>query len=193
MPDKLESEMKKPRKIVVSAEDQRLFAEAIGPVRPLAPTPEVFTHDAPRPLPEPLQSQADEARVAGELMFSEIDPAAIEIGEELSYLKAGLSPRLLRQLKRGQFSIADEIDLHQMNAEVARAAVVDFMADAKRRGLHCIKVIHGKGLRSRAGGPVIKRLVDKMLRQRDDVVAFASARSEQGGTGATVVLLRYRG
>ena len=190
MPDKLESEMKKPRKIVVSAEDQRLFAEAIGPVRPLAPTPEVFTHDAPRPLPEPLQSQADEARVAGELMFSEIDPAAIEIGEELSYLKAGLSPRLLRQLKRGQFSIADEIDLHQMNAAVARAATKEFLEENKRRGQLCVKIIHGKGLRSRAEGPVLKRLVDGMLRQRADVLAFASARPAEGGTGAVIVLLR---
>ena len=183
--------MKTPRKTVVSAEDQRLFAEAIGPVRPLAATREVFQPDTPRPLPEPLQSQADEARVAGELMFSEIDPAAIEIGEELSYLKAGLSPRLLRQLKRGQFSIADEIDLHQMNAAVARAATKAFLDENKRLGRLCVKIIHGKGLRSRAEGPVLKRMVDGMLRQRADVLAFASARPAEGGTGAVIVLLRH--
>jgi len=180
--------MSKARKTIVSAEDLRLFAEAIGPVRRIdsADAPA----SAPRPLPEPLQSQLDEARVAGELMFSEIDPAAVEVGEEISYLKAGLSPRLLRQLKRGHFSIGDEIDLHQMTSNVARVATKDFLDDSKRRGQLCVKIIHGKGLRSRNEGPVLKRMVDGMLRQRSDVLAFASARPAEGGTGAVIVLLR---
>jgi len=53
-----------------------------------------------------------------------------------------------------------------------------------------VKIIHGKGLRSRAPGPVLKRLVDGMLRRRGDVLAFASAAPASGGTGAVVVLLR---
>src|SRR4051812_2702616 len=181
--------MSKPRKTIVSAEDLRLFAEAIGPVRPIAGDRSAAV-STPRPLPEPLQSQLDEARVAGELMFSEIDPAAIEVGEEISYLKAGLSPKLLRQLKRGQFSIVEEIDLHQMTANVARTATKEFLDDAKRHGRLCVKIIHGKGLRSRSEGPVLKRMVDGMLRQRSDVLAFASARPAEGGTGALIVLLR---
>jgi DNA-nicking Smr family endonuclease len=176
----------------VSDDDIKLFHEAIGPVRRHT-SQDAESPRANRPEPEPRQFLLDEARVRDELLDMPIDPAEMEVGEELSFLRDGYRPDLLKRLKRGHFSIEDEIDLHQMNAEVARAAVVEFMAEAKRRGLHCIKLIHGKGLRSRAGGPVIKRLVDKMLRQRDDVVAFASARSEQGGTGATVVLLRYRG
>ena len=79
-----------------------------------------------------------------------------------------------------------------MTAEVARAVVAEFLADARSRGLGCVKIIHGKGLRSRAEGPVLKRLVDKMLRQRDEVVAFASAQANQGGTGAVLVLLKPR-
>lgn len=180
------SKLRKPA--AVSAEDLRLFAEAIGPVRPIA-----SDHVLPlreRPVPEPLQSQLDEARVAEDSMRSAIDPAAIEVGEELSYLKAGLSPRLLRQLKRGQFSIADEIDLHQMTAAVARAAIKEFLDDNRRHNRLCVKIIHGKGLRSRAEGPVLKRLVDGMLRQRADVLAFASARPAEGGTGAVIVLLK---
>ena len=175
----------------VSDDNIRLFHEAIGPVR------RHVSDSAPgntvaKPEPEPKQFLLDEARVRDELLDMPIDPGEMEVGEELSFLRDGYRPDLLKRLKRGHFSIEDEIDLHQMNAEVARSAVVEFMVEAKRRGLHCIKLIHGKGLRSRAGGPVIKRLVDKMLRQRDDVVGFASARSEHGGTGATVVLLKYR-
>src|SRR5215470_18060044 len=93
----------------VSEEDLRLFEQAVGKVRRLA-DPGV-SPERPRPPPEPTQSRLDEARVPTELMRSLIDPAEIEVGEELSYLKPGLSPRLLRRLKRGHFSVADEIDL----------------------------------------------------------------------------------
>ncbi|UXI69712.1 Smr/MutS family protein [Tahibacter amnicola] len=175
----------------ITEEDRRLFQDAIGPVRPHTP-PEAPGIVPERPAPEPRQFWLDEARVRDELLDMPIDPAEMEIGEELSYLRDGYRPELLKRLKRGAFSIADEMDLHQMTAEVARSAIVTFLADARHRGLTCVKLIHGKGLRSRPGGPVIKRLVDRMLRQRDDVVAFASARPELGGTGATVVLLRHR-
>jgi DNA-nicking Smr family endonuclease len=53
-----------------------------------------------------------------------------------------------------------------------------------------VRIVHGKGLRSKAAGPVLKNLTDRMLRRRDDVIAFASARPAQGGTGAVVVLLK---
>ena len=180
--------MAKQRKIAVSDEDVRLFQQAIGPVRKIAGASSTVAR--PQPTPEPRQSQMDEARVAGELIRSAIDPAEIEVGEELSYLKPGLSPRLLRRLKRGHFSIADEIDLHQMTLAVARTAVKQFLDENKREGRLCVKIIHGKGLRSRAEGPVVKRLVDGMLRQRADVLAFASAKPAEGGTGAVIVLLR---
>lgn len=174
----------------VSADDLALFETAIGKVRRLH-------HDAapirrPQPAAEPVQSRLDEAQVPSELMRSAIDPAAIEVGEELSYLKPGLSPRLLRRLKRGHFSIADEIDLHQMSAEVARGAIKLFLAESLRHGRLCVKIIHGKGLRSRAQGPVLKRLVDSLLRRRADVLAYASAPPAEGGTGAVVVLLQQR-
>jgi len=181
--------MAKPRQDPVSAEDLRLFAEAIGPVRRLQGDDRIAAATQ-RPAPEPLQSQADEARVPGELMHTAIDPAAIEVGEEISYLRPGLSPKLLRQLKRGHYSIADEIDLHQMTSGVARTAIKQFLDENKRHGRLCVKIIHGKGLRSRAEGPVLKRMVDGMLRQRADVLAFASARPAEGGTGAVIVLLR---
>jgi DNA-nicking Smr family endonuclease len=180
--------MRKSKSVTVSEDGLRLFADAVGPVRRLRDVKPVVGRS--KPEPEPLQSLRDEANVAGELLASAIDPVAIEVGEELSYLKDGHSPRLLRQLKRGHFSIADEIDLHQMTATVAREAVKLFLDESRRDGRLCVKLIHGKGLRSRAEGPVLKRLVDGMLRRRADVVAFASAKPAEGGTGATVVLLK---
>ncbi len=134
--------------------------------------------------------EADEAAVPGELLDMSFDPAQLEVGEELSFLRDGYPPKLLRQLKRGQFSIQDDLDLHQMNLAAAQASIVMFLAEARRHGIRCVRIIHGKGLRSKAAGPVIKGLTDRMLRRRDDVVAFASARPALGGTGAVVVLLK---
>jgi DNA-nicking Smr family endonuclease len=180
--------MAKPRAPKISDEDLRLFAEAVGPVRQIQS--QERADERPRPAPEPRQFLLDEARVTDELMHSTIDPADVEVGEELSYLKDGLSPRVLRRLKRGHFSIADEIDLHQMTTDVARVAVKEFLDHSRDHGNLCVKIIHGKGLRSRAEGPVIKRLVDGLLRRRGDVLAFASAKPAEGGTGAVVVLMK---
>jgi len=173
----------------VSDEDARLFREAIGDIRPLAPKPESGRVRTP-PAPHPAMFERDEAAVRNELLESAIDPAAHEIGEELLYLREGHSPQLLKRLRRGHFSIGDEIDLHQMDERAARATLDDFLADCRRRGITCALIVHGKGLRSGSAGPVLKRMTDRVLRRRDDVLAFASARPAQGGTGATVVLLR---
>lgn len=180
--------MKRRTPAPIDAEDSRLFREAIGDVRPLDPV--AAPPAATRPAPHPRMLEADEAAVPGELLDMAFDPAAIEVGEELGYLRDGYPPKLLRQLKRGQFSVQDDLDLHQMNAAAAQASITAFLAEAKQRGLRCVRIVHGKGLRSKAAGPVLKGLADRLLRRRDDVIAFASARPALGGTGAVIVLLR---
>lgn len=171
----------------ISDSDARLFREAVGEVRRIeadaAPA-------APRPAPRPRMFEADEAAVAGELLDMAFDPAVLEVGEEISYLRDGYPPKLLRHLRRGQYSVQDEVDLHGMNAAAAQASIADFLAEARQQDLRCVRIIHGKGLRSKAAGPVLKALVDRLLRRRDDVIAFASARPALGGTGAVIVLLR---
>lgn len=171
----------------VTEDDARLFRDAIGEVRRLdAAEPPVV----PKPEPRAHMLEADEAAVPGDLLDMAFDPGLMEVGEELSYLRDGYPPKLLRQLKRGQFSVQDDIDLHQMNAAAAQATIAEFLAEAHQRGWRCVRIVHGKGLRSKSSGPVLKVLTDRLLRRRDDVVAFASARPMQGGTGAVVVLLK---
>ncbi|GLQ98714.1 Smr/MutS family protein [Dyella mobilis] len=180
--------MKRRVPTTVNEEDSRLFRDAIGEVKefaPVAPPPAI-----PKPEPHPYMLEADEAAVPGELLDTAFDPGLMEIGEELSYLRDGYPPKLLRQLKRGQYSVQDDIDLHHMNAAAAQATISAFLAEAAERGLHCVRIVHGKGLRSKSAGPVLKVLTDRLLRRRDDVIAFASARPMQGGTGAVVVLLK---
>jgi DNA-nicking Smr family endonuclease len=181
------SDMKR-RAPTVNDDDSLLFRQAIGDVRPMAP---VETRpERPRPAPHPHMRDADEAAVPADSLLFDYDPADLEVGEELFYLRDGYPPKLLKQLKRGQFSIQAEVDLHQMNAAAAQLSIADFLAECRHDGLRCVRIIHGKGLRSKAAGPVLKGLTDRLLRRRDDVVAFASARPMQGGTGAVVVLLK---
>jgi len=180
--------MKRRAPVTISEDDARLFREAIGDVRRIDPVAAPLP--VPKPAPLPRMLEADEAAVPGELLEMAFDPATLEVGEELAYLRDGYPPKLLRQLKRGQYSVQDELDLHQMNVAAAQASIASFLAEARRRGLHCVRIIHGKGLRSKAAGPVLKALTDRLLRRRDDVVGFASARPAQGGPGAVVVLLR---
>ena len=167
-------------------DDARLFREAIGRVRPLESEP---PPPKPKPAPVPAQSESDEARVRDELLAHAIDPATIEVGDEIHYLKPGQPPRLLKRLRRGQFSVRAEIDLHEMTLAVARDAVRAFLDESIAQHEYCVRIVHGKGLRSRAEGPVLKRLTATMLARRGDVLAYASARPAQGGTGAVIVLL----
>ena len=180
--------MKRRSPAQITDDDRRLFREAIGDVQRFDP---VAAAPAPgKPAPHPHMLDADEAAVPGELLDMTFDPASMEVGEELSFLRDGYPPKLLRQLKRGQFSVQDDLDLHQMNAAAAQVSIMEFLAEARRTGIRCVRIIHGKGLRSKAAGPVLKMLTDRMLRRRDDIVAFASARPALGGTGAVVVLLK---
>jgi DNA-nicking Smr family endonuclease len=187
------SKRRKLPQVEVSAEDAALFRAAIGEVREIEPAP--APPDVERPAPVPRQRDADEAAALEE---SHRDPGpglATLPGDAVEYLKPGGSPRLLRRLKRAQFSVQDEIDLHSMGVAAAEAAMRVFLHECREAGHHCVRIVHGKGLRSGPEGPVLKALVEHWLRRRADVLAYASAPAAQGGTGAVLVLLaptRYR-
>lgn len=169
-------------------DDSKLFRDSVGPVRRVK-NDTVAPH-RPAPKPEPRQARADERAVIGELLAEPAADAGLETGEELHYARSGVQKRVLRRLRRGQYSVGDAVDLHFMNEDTARAVLEDFIADNHRAGVTCVKVIHGKGLGSRPGGPVLKRMVSHRLRRHPAVVAFTSARPRDGGTGAVYVLLK---
>lgn len=133
--------------------------------------------------------ERDEALVSHDLL-ADFDPAVMETGAELAWLRDGHSPQILKKLKRGRYSIGDELDLHHMTADAARATIREFIDDAVTHNHACVRIIHGKGRRSGPGGPVLKGLTDHVLRRSKRVVAFASAPPAEGGTGAVLVLLK---
>jgi DNA-nicking Smr family endonuclease len=135
----------------------------------------------------PLQSEADERAVLDELLSSDETPTGAASGEVLSFLQNGYPPKLLKQLRRGQFRIEGDIDLHHLRLLQAKTVLAEFFRHSKTLGHRCLRIVHGKG---RADGSVLKAMVDGWLRQRGDVIGFVSARPADGGTGAVLVLLR---
>ncbi|HLF98288.1 MAG TPA: Smr/MutS family protein [Methylococcaceae bacterium] len=112
-----------------------------------------------------------------------------EAGDVLRYSQAGVQPKWLLRLRRGELPVEAELDLHGATVEKTRRGLVVFLTNAVTRGLRCVRIIHGKGYRS-TQTPVLKNKLNLWLRQTPHVLAFCSAPPGGGGTGAVLVLLR---
>jgi DNA-nicking Smr family endonuclease len=116
-----------------------------------------------------------------------------DTGEGMEGIAEGIDRRLLRRLKRGEYAVQGHLDLHGLCAEEALKEVEQFVATAQKEGRRCLLMIHGRGLNSKDGVPVLKeRLKTWLTRGRIGraVLAFCSARPADGGAGAVYVLLR---
>ena len=176
----------RPRKPAPQTSADPAFREAVKDVRPLPAKPVIA---APRPAPRARFRRLDERAVLSESLQLSPGELLIETGDELLFRRAQLAPRILERLRRGEFAVRDEIDLHGLTAIEARAALREFLREALARGYSCVRVVHGKGLRSGPQGPVLKHAVNSWLRKVDAVLAFASTPRRDGGTGAVYVLL----
>ncbi|SHG27267.1 DNA-nicking endonuclease, Smr domain [Xylella fastidiosa] len=172
-------------------DDAALFRAAIGPVRPLRPSETAITIK-PRSRPRRciIKHHEDEAKSEFAQLLRESAP--LEAGDTISYRSKALPSRLFQRLKRGQFSVQDELDLHGATVVQAETLLRQFLLEAHTYEYGCVRIIHGKGLQSNGGTPVLKNLVNQLLRLRKDVLAFHSSPPAQGGTGAVLVLLTHR-
>lgn len=174
----------------VPPEDAALFREAVGDALPLRPTgrkPPPFK----RLKPLPLQTLRDEQQVLEDSLSDHIPwMDAMETGEELNFLRPGLARQTLRRLRSGHWVVEAQLDLHGYTSDEARVQLAEFLKQCKKRGLRCVRIIHGKGLRSRNKEPVLKIKVKHWLMQREEVLAFCQARPVDGGGGAALVLLK---
>jgi DNA-nicking Smr family endonuclease len=172
-----------------SKDEIELFREAVKGARPLkAPR---LHHPLPKPKPIAQQLIRDEKQVLLDSLSDSYIPAhEMESGEELLYLREGHAPDILSKLRRGYWVIQAKIDLHGLVADEARVYIAEFLNDCKKRGIRCVRIIHGKGLGSRNREPVLKHKLRNWLIQRDEVIAYAQARQVDGGSGAVIVLLK---
>ena len=173
--------------------EKELFSRAIGPVKALS-TKHLPGHKASlqraQPAPIPVQQQRDELAVMREAISDEFDAETLlDTDEALSFRRPGMGPDVVRKLRRGNWSIQRQLDLHGLRREDAREALAAFIREANKAGLRCVRVVHGKGLGSPGKTPVLKGRVQSWLIQKQEVLAFVQARPAEGGAGALVVLL----
>lgn len=164
------------------------FRARIGKVRPVKQDRIAPHRPGRKPIPE--QSLRDAQEVMQSLLSDDYEPAEVETGEELFYVRPGLQHSVIRKLRRGLYAIEDELDLHGHTVAQARERLDGFLRDARGLGKRCVRIIHGKGKSSEGKLPVLKGKVNAWLRQKDEVLAFCSARPTDGGTGAVYVLLK---
>jgi DNA-nicking Smr family endonuclease len=185
-----------PTRPLTAAEEKRLFREAMADVvplggkRPVAPV-------SRRPQPPEVDREDSEVEAVRHLKCLIETGAGFVIKHTAEYVEGSagrMPPEIFRRIHGGHFSIQGHVDLHGLNVAGARSHFEKFMQRAVSTGMRAVLVVHGRG-RSSPGPPVLKRNVLKWLasgRWKRWVIAFTSARSCDGGTGATVVLLRSK-
>jgi DNA-nicking Smr family endonuclease len=175
-----------------ASDDAETFRAAVRDIKPLAQLAKPAGLDKPR-----AHRRARAPAGTGVATIDAMPPAEGAPGEDavtgadaLSFRRPGVRTQVLRRLRRGLYPIEDELDLHGLGQAAARDNLAEFIAQSRNAGRRCIRIIHGKGYRSGARGPILKIAVNAWLRRHADVMAFCSARAIDGGTGAVYVLLR---
>lgn len=169
--------------------EKNLFTRAIGKVAPLPAHNKAHLPHPPR-QPVATQRQKDEAQVIQDSLSDEFDVSTLlDTDEALSFRRPSVGPEVTRKLRKGDWAIQREIDLHGLRSDEARLALTTFIRDAHKHGIRCVRVVHGKGLGSPGKTPVLKSKVHSWLVQKNQVMAFVQAKPAEGGAGALVVLL----
>lgn len=175
-------------KKTLSEDDKALFRDAVGSVK------SVSNDKAPantaKPKPRVKSSREDDRSVMDSLLSELSESDLLETGEHLGYTAPGVQHGVLRKLKAGKYAVQAEIDLHGMNLAVAKTELGDFLAECQHRRLLCVRVIHGKGRKTADKAPRMKPAVNQWLQSNKKILAFCSARSNDGGTGAVYALMK---
>lgn len=108
----------------------------------------------------------------------------------LSWSAPGVGPDVVKKLRKRHWQVEDELDLHGLTRDLARRQVDAFLRKSNKRGIRCVRIIHGIGYGSAGGEPVLRGMVHSWLVQTSDTIAFCVAGRADGGNGALIVLLR---
>jgi DNA-nicking Smr family endonuclease len=137
-----------------------------------------------------MQFQKDEKAVLQEAISDEFDVSTLlDTDDMLSFRRSGIGTDVTRKLRRGDWTIQRQLDLHGLRRDEAREHLSIFIREAQQSGIRCVRIVHGKGLGSPGKTPVLKHRVHSWLVQKQEVLAFVQAKPADGGAGALVVLL----
>ena len=183
---------------IVKESDEDLFQQAMKDVVPLKDSRKKIVRPPSRREEFPDHQQSQEERERQYLSTLVSDSSAWDISFSDEYMVGavpGVGPKIMRRLKRGEFSVQDYIDLHGLKKKEAEAVVHEFIVKSYQRGLRCVLIVHGRGLGSVDHQPAIKRELPVWFRRgmlKRIVLAFVTARPCDGGAGALYVLLKKR-
>ncbi|MEI6734010.1 MAG: Smr/MutS family protein [Comamonadaceae bacterium] len=172
-----------------SVVQSNLFLQAAGVVQPLPEKNRIHFKKTVPSMPV-MQYQRDEKAVLKEAISDEFDSATLlDSDDQLSFRRPGIGVDVTRKLRRGDWSIQRQIDLHGLRRDEAREHLSFFIREAHKQGIRCVRVVHGKGLGSPGKAPILKSRVHSWLVQKSEVLAFVQAKPADGGAGALLVLL----
>lgn len=173
------------------APDAALFGRAVGDVQPLGPRHRNrVLHEPVRPVIRRTREEHDASTALAQALRDGVDIATLLwTSDELSWARSGIGPDVVVRLRRGDWTIRDQLDLHGLRQDEAHEALMLFVRRSWQMGHRCVRVVHGKGLGSPGRESVLKVRVRRWLSHHRHVLAFVQASPLQGGAGAVVVLL----
>lgn len=178
------------RQQAMALKEARLFQEAIGQVKPIKDNSRLAINPTPI-APIAKQREKDNQQVMIDSLSDHFGvEQLLETDQDLSYRAHGIGQDILNKLRRGHWTVQAQLDLHGLRVEQARLQTSQFLRTSSELGLRCVRVVHGKGLGSKDKQPVLKTKVRSWLIQKQEVLAFVTARPAEGGNGALVVLLK---
>jgi DNA-nicking Smr family endonuclease len=175
-------------------DEASLFRSSVGAVAPVKKGPGVVAPVPPDVDVARIRSEDEE--VLEQLALLVGGTGEFDLADSDEYIQGsitGLDRRIVRRLSAGEYAVQGHLDLHGMVRSEAKSALEKFILDARRAGKRCVLVVHGRGLHSKDQIPVLKESVQVWLsrgRIAREVIAFATARPHDGGSGAVYVLLR---
>ncbi len=179
------------------SDEERLFFEAMTDVTPISREKERIVKspdkDSLRPAHAPRNEDLEVMAHLSDLISGAAEMDITLTDEFMEGCVKGFDKRLMDKLRNGLFPIQDYVDLHRLTQEKAEQRLRDFLLNSHARGLRCVLVVHGKGLNSENHIPVLKQRLPAWLSRgplRKIILAFSTARSYDGGTGAIYILLK---
>lgn len=181
----------------ITDEEKKVFRDAMADVRPLKKSAQEKIIS--EKMPEIPEKKITRTKIKIHEDFS--DPTFFTVDEKqpdisgtdiISFSRPGVQRKQFSQLSRGKIHPEATLDLHDHTSDEAITAVEHFLNRCQKNSLRMVCIIHGKGLYSSGNKPVLKNLLNSFLRQHPMVLAFHSAKNNQGGTGAIVVLIKSK-
>ena len=173
--------------------DEQTFLNAMKEVQEIKEFRSMPVHHKKRKIPTRIHGESQNAALKGleDIVRGRQYIDLSNTQEYVEWVHPDFSDHFLNDLHDGRYSVQDCLDIHGLILDEAEIEVDRFIRKSITKSLRCIKIIHGRGLRS-PNGPVLKSAVVHWLsrRFRKFIVAFVTARRCDGGLGALYILLK---